>query len=420
MKSTELTSGWTLTATGGDPEGRLPDEIAAAVPGTSHVDLLAAGLIPDPYLDGNEFELRWLFDVDWQYRTTLDPTRLDLSATDAGERVDVVFEGVDTMATIAMGAPGSTSTELGRTANMHRTYRFDVSQLLTGEPLELSVDLASATTYAEAEKARLGDRPAPYPTPFNYLRKMACSFGWDWGPDLRTAGLWKPVRLERWRTARLASVRPLVTVDPDGTGRVELHVELERAAEGPLTLGAEIGPSSAMIGLEPDEASAVLTVEVPDARLWWPAGYGEHPLYDLTLTLAATPDEELDRWQRRIGFRTVELDTGADEFGSAFRFSINGAPVFVKGANWIPDDHFLTRITAGSAGPPAGSGGRGEPEPDAGLGRRDLRDRRRSTRPATSAGCWSGRTSCSPAPPIRRSSRWPPRSRPRRARTSSG
>src|SRR5690242_8413448 len=118
MISTELATGWTLQATGGDPDGRLPGEIPAEVPGTTHTDLLAAGLIPDPFLDGNEFELTWLFDVDWRYRTVLDPASLDLSAPAADERVDLVFAGLDTVATITLGG-----SELGRTANMHRSYR---------------------------------------------------------------------------------------------------------------------------------------------------------------------------------------------------------------------------------------------------------------------------------------------------------
>jgi len=74
MIPTELTNGWTLRATGGDPDERLPkDDLPATVPGSSHLDLIGAGLIADPYLDGNEFEQTWLFDVDWRYRTTLDP-----------------------------------------------------------------------------------------------------------------------------------------------------------------------------------------------------------------------------------------------------------------------------------------------------------------------------------------------------------
>ncbi|HEU4909672.1 MAG TPA: glycoside hydrolase family 2 protein, partial [Propionibacteriaceae bacterium] len=297
-------------------------------------------------LDGNEAALRWMYDVDWRYAVTLDPNDLDLQPPEPGERLDVIFEGIDTIGTVRVGK-GSDKIELGRTYNMHRSYRFDISSHVTGEPLELEVDLASATKYAEAERARLGDRPSAYPdAPFNFIRKMACSFGWDWGPDLRTAGLWQPVRLERWNVARLAQVVPLITLDSTGTGRVELRIGLERLdSKASLTLAAEILGLRAEISLDGETTTATVVIDVPDAPVWWPVGYGEQPLADLTLTLA-TDDQELDRWQRRIGFRTLELDTSPDGIGTRFTISINGKPVFVKGANWIPDDHFLTRITA--------------------------------------------------------------------------
>ncbi|MBU4335153.1 MAG: glycoside hydrolase family 2 protein, partial [Actinobacteria bacterium] len=201
--------------------------------------------------------------------------------------------------------------------------------------------------YALAERDRLGARPAAYSAPFNYVRKMACSFGWDWGPDLRTAGIWRPVRVERWRTARLARVRPLVTVDPDGTGRVEVRVDLELSgltAPVALTVQVEVGGQVQQARVDPGVEEAVLVARVPDAPLWWPVGYGTQPLVPLTVTVTG-PDGELGRWTRRIGFRTVELDTADDEHGTAFVLRVNGRPVFVKGVNWIPDDHLLTRIT---------------------------------------------------------------------------
>src|SRR5699024_9962035 len=117
---------------------------------------------------------------------------------------------------------------------------------------------------------------------FNMVRKMACSFGWDWGPDLQTAGLWKPVRLERWSRARLASVRPLVTVDEHGTGHVQVHVDLARTASpdlehhgdtvvtAALAAAHGLGDHVATITVGPDERSAVVHVEVPGAPLWWP------------------------------------------------------------------------------------------------------------------------------------------------------
>ena len=244
------------------------------------------------------------------------------------------------------GSPGLPGGGRRDASGRSRSYRFDISSYLGDGPLELEVDLRSATAYAEAERQRLGDRPRAYPAPYNFIRKMACSFGWDWGPDLRTAGLWKPVRLERWSLARIAQVVPLVRIDDGGNGRVELRIELERLdSEAPLTLTAEILGQRVSGAVDHDGATATLVIDVPEAPLWWPVGYGEQPLAELTLVLS-TGDLELDRWQRKLGFRSVELDTSADDIGTAFSISVNRRPVFVKGVNWIPDDHFLTRLTA--------------------------------------------------------------------------
>ena len=341
MLRTDLRTGWTVHAVGSDPAGRVPEIYPAEVPGCVHTDLMAAGVIPDPYLDGNEAALRWMYGVDWRYATVLDADVLDLQLPRPHEQVDLVFDGIDTVGTVRLR-----KTELGRTYNMHRSYRFDISSYLGDGPLELEVDLRSATAYAEAERQRLGDRPRAYPAPYNFIRKMACSFGWDWGPDLRTAGLWKPVRLERWSLARIAQVVPLVRIDDGGNGRVELRIELERLdSEAPLTLTAEILGQRVAGAVDHDGATATLVIDVPEAPLWWPVGYGEQPLAELTLVLS-TGDLELDRWQRKLGFRSVELDTSADDIGTAFSISVNRRPVFVKGVNWIPDDHFLTRLTA--------------------------------------------------------------------------
>ncbi|WP_282947984.1 glycoside hydrolase family 2 protein [Cellulomonas endometrii] len=316
--------------------------VPAAVPGCVHTDLLAAGLIPDPYLDANEAALRWLHDTDWTYERALT-----LAPASPGERVDLVLDGVDTVGTVALGG-----RVLGSTANMHRSYRFDVRELADGDERPLTVDLRSATAYADELRDALGDRPSAYsPVPFNFVRKMACSFGWDWGPDLRTAGLWKPVRVERWSVARLARVRPQVGLGPDGTGRVAVHVDVERSGLGdatPLTVRAAVHGVAAETTVPADATSAVLELAVPGAPVWWPVGHGDQPLADLEVTLAVAQDGgavSLDAWHRRVGFRSVALDTTDDEHGTRFTVVVNGRPVEVRGANWIPDDHFVSRIT---------------------------------------------------------------------------
>ncbi|MGY5106869.1 glycoside hydrolase family 2 protein, partial [Streptomyces sp. 900105245] len=317
----QLGEGWIL-----DHDGT---GIPARVPGCVHTDLLAAGLIPDPFLGTNEHEVEWVGRRSWTYEIPLPATQ------STHERTDLVFDGIDTAARITLdGKP------LARTRNMHRSYRFDV----TGRSGELRVEFASAYEEAQSVRELTGERPNVYPAPSQYIRKMACSFGWDWGPTVVTAGLWRPVRVERWSTARLAQVRPLVTVD-ESTGRVELRVEVERTGHGagrPLTARASVAGVEAQESVEGDTATLVL--DVPDVRLWWPRGYGEQPLYNVDLTLL-DGTEELDTWQRRVGFRTVEIDRSTDDHGTGFTFVVNGVRVFVRGINWIPDDVLPSRVT---------------------------------------------------------------------------
>ncbi|QNP65873.1 glycoside hydrolase family 2 protein [Streptomyces genisteinicus] len=318
---TQLTDGWHLLHDG--------ESLPAAVPGCVHTDLLAAGLIEDPYIGEREKEVAWIGRRDWTYRT-------DVAHGSTHERTDLVFEGLDTAARITFGG-----RELGTTRNMHRAYRFDVTGLTGG----LEVHFTSAYDEAEAVRQVTGSRPNVYPEPSQYIRKMACNFGWDWGPTLVTAGIWRPARLEHWSVARVASVRPLVTVE-DGTGRVEVRLAVERTATGAgraLTARAAVDGRTAEVSFDGDEA--VILLDVPGARLWWPRGYGDQALHDLDVTLSAGDGTVLDTWHRRIGFRTVALDRSADEHGTGFTLVVNGERIFARGVNWIPDDAFPSRIT---------------------------------------------------------------------------
>jgi beta-mannosidase len=333
---TPLHDAWTLRPL----EGPLPADLAdlgsrpvpATVPGCVHTDLLAADLIPDPYLDENERLLEWIGHTSWRYSTTFRA-----AAAAQGERVDLDFEGLDTVATVSLNG-----TVLGSTANMHRSHRFDVRGVLVDGDNEMTVDFAAQTDATEQASQDLGPRPHVNRYPFNGIRKMACNFGWDWGPELVTAGIWRPVTLHRWTTARLAAVRPLVGVDGT-TGTVEVHVDVELASGGyPVRVAADIAGQEAEAEVGPD-GTAVLRLEVTDASLWWPRGHGQQPLYPVRVRLLAD-DAELETWERRVGFRTVTLDTTPDATGTPFTFVVNGKPILVRGANWIPDDCFPSRI----------------------------------------------------------------------------
>jgi beta-mannosidase len=332
-----LDRAWTLRPIGGEPNVG-PDPVPATVPGCVHTDLLATGLIPDPYLDDNELRLGWIGRTDWAYETTFDWT------PDGAARTELECAGLDTIATVELNG-----VVLGETANMHREYRYDVTAALRPGDNRLAVRFAAPYGYAERLRDELGDRPSAYPEPYNFIRKMACNFGWDWGPTLVTAGIWRPIGLRSWSTARLTAVRPQASAD----GRVIVHATLDRVspdrvspgdfAADELTLTVGVAGRTTKAVIPAGRTTATVELKVDSPGLWWPRGHGEQPLYDLDVELAG-PGGPLDGWRRRIGFRDVHVDTAPDERGSAFTLVVNGVPVFARGANWIPDDCFPTRV----------------------------------------------------------------------------
>lgn len=337
MKRTAISHGWALSHIAGpgpSSSGGLKD-VPATVPGTVHTDLLAAGIIEDPYLDGNEALQAWVAQSDWRYTTSFEWVPGD-------ERSELVFEGLDTVAAVALNGHPVLHAE-----NMHRTHRIDATTHLVPGTNHLTVEFSSAVREADRRSLELGYRPHANHHPYNALRKMACSFGWDWGIATATAGIWKPVHLQQWSTARLASVRPVATVD-GADGVVQVHVEVARASgHEPLLITAGIGGATVRAVISPGSSSAVLALRLPSVDLWWPRGYGEPALYRLDVGLRPAEDcngQALDTWSQAIGFRTVTLAMAEDSAGTGFGIEVNGRPVFVKGANWIPDDAFPHRV----------------------------------------------------------------------------
>jgi beta-mannosidase len=326
-----LTTGWSATPTRGD---RIPVEIVGAVipaevPGSIHTDLLSAGLIPDPFSDDHERLVAWIGSTDWRYRTSFEWT------ADEQTHSDLVFHGLDTVARVTLN--GSVVLE---SRNQHRTYRVPVRSLLVEGENELVVDFEAPVTYADRASLELGYRPHVNHHPYNAIRKMASNYGWDWGIDAATVGIWRTVELESWSTARIATARPSTTVSGD-SGTLDVAVELEFDRPTPLTLRVTIDGTPVTVPAGP-VASA--TVQLPEVRRWWPNGYGEQALYDVLVELldGETP---IDTWSKRVGFRSITLDVTPDEDGTPMTFVVNGQPLFVRGANWIPDDAFVHRVT---------------------------------------------------------------------------
>ncbi len=337
-RDTPLDSGWTLhqhrRADGAPDVAPVP----ATVPGCTHTDLFDAGVIPDPFIDTNEQAVAWVAECDWRYTRTLTVTPDDL----AHEHVELVFDGLDTLATIVVnGSP------VGGAANMHRRHRFDVRSLIVAGDNTLDVVFASATAHAEALRDSEGVWPSSsFGRPFNYVRKMACSWGWDWGPWLTSAGIWRPARLEAWSTARLGDIRPHVRFGDAGEASVRVEIDVHGATDLVQAKATLRDPDGAVV--TSGSGSGIVELDAGEVRRWWPHTHGDQPLYELTIELVdadGAHDVVHDRRTQPIGFRTIELDTSIDPVGSAFTIVVNGRPIFARGVNWIPDDVFPTRIT---------------------------------------------------------------------------
>ena len=176
---------------------------------------------------------------------------------------------------------------------------------------------------------------------------------------MANAGIWREIGIDSWSGVRLAEVRPLVDVSADGTGILNVHVVVERAGKGrimsPMDAHSQQTPVPVHVTLEgygtmleadgsvgQGRNETTITIAVPEAKLWWPIGYGDQPLYAVSVTAGADLQAA---WSGRIGFRTTHVDTRADEVGRPFQIYVNDVPVHAHGYNWIPDDAFISRIS---------------------------------------------------------------------------
>ena len=337
MRIIDLGGQWTVRRA--SARGSIPAE----VPGCIHSDLLAAGRIPDPFWRDNERKQMWIGEADWVYRRDFEVP----AETLACRRVLLRCEGLDTLATVRINGHLA-----GRADNMFRTWEFDVRRLLRAGANSIEVRFASAVRYIQRRRRRrqmleigAGDHKL---AGLSWIRKEQCNFGWDWGPICVTCGIWKPMRLVAFDAARLSDVQ--VLQDHSRKGRVGLTVRVAAETVGAAKLAARVVVercgnvvAEAAVPLRRGRGSARLEVRRPE--LWWPAGMGDQPLYDVRVELLDGGGAAIDGWRRRVGLRTLRLVRRLDRWGESFRFEANGVPFFAKGANWIPPEVFVTRVT---------------------------------------------------------------------------
>lgn len=308
-------------------------EYNAKVPGCIHADLIRQGVLEDPNWRDNELKAQWVGTTGWTYARTF---KVDQALLDAC-RVVLSADGLDTLATVSVNGHRVASTD-----NMHRYWEWDIRSTLRLGENEIAVHFEPVSRYLSEHGAR---DPLPAWNEYyghkhrGWLRKMHSNFGWDWSPVLVSCGIWRDIRIKAFSGARLSDVRVwqehnngAVTVGVDAsvevvdTGAYGVRVSVRRK-------GRVVGEAGAyVVNREP----AVCSVPIDAPELWWPAGMGEQPLYEVHVELLGDGAVVLDSWRKRIGLRTLRLVRERDQWGESFAFLANGRPFFVKGTNWVP------------------------------------------------------------------------------------
>lgn len=303
----------------------------AKVPGTVHTDLLSNQLISDPFFGVNEKQLQWIENEDWQYQTTFTISKAELKHQNA----ILHFDGLDTFAEVYLNG-----TKILSANNMFRTWKVDVKRVLKVGQNKLQITFASAVKKGKEEAKKL-----PYTLPGDekvFTRKAQYHFGWDWGPRFVTAGIYKKVVLRFWDNAILSQVKTNQDLSDKTLAKVVFSVDINTNKVGQYQL--KINDKTEEIQLQKGQNTLSFSYEIKNPKLWWPNGLGEAHLYPFDIHLIKDM-QVIDSQKVTLGLRTIELVQEKDDIGKSFYFKVNGQPVYMKGANVIPPDSFLPRVS---------------------------------------------------------------------------
>lgn len=306
--TTSLAHGWTLHGDGIPPT-------PASVPGYVHLDLMRAGIIPDPHKQMWERSCQWVDELNWVYSCEFEFTpHADLPFT------ELVFPGLDTFCMICIDGQA-----VAKTANAFLPCRIDLSKLILPGKHTLTLQFESAVKKGRAlRQDYFSKHGLPLETKcFDeraFVRKPQYMFGWDWGPRLVSCGITAVPYLHQYR-----SRIDRILLDQNYSGSPCLSVDVKMA-------GQEGVPTIQFAGETIQGSSATFSTGRLDR--WFPRNYGNPVLHPLTIGI------EGESRIYPVGLRKVELVQEPDEFGKSFEFSINDQKVYALGANWIPEASF--------------------------------------------------------------------------------
>ena len=312
----------------------------ATVPGVVHLDLFNNNMIEDPYWENNELKQRWIENENWVYvnHILFDPTIYNT------DNIELVFEGLDTYATVLLNGDTILIAD-----NMFRSWTIDIKEKLIAGLNEIKVIFTSPILHNKesvenyAYRLPSGNETADIKTKVSsFTRKAAYHFGWDWGPRFVTSGIWRPVKLKGWNNAKISSFQ--TTTISIESSNANMQTTLEIHADKPGEYVVVFDSIKETYDLEKGTNNIAYNFTIKNPNLWWCNGMGEAFLYKHEIDLFYNK-KHTSSIGYKYGVRTIELINEKDSIGTSFYFKLNGKPVFMKGANYIPQDMFLPRVT---------------------------------------------------------------------------
>ncbi len=307
----------------------------ATVPGNVHSDLLDNNLIEHPFIKNNEDSLQWISETDWVYKTTFNL----LESTLLYQHSTLNFEGLDTYAKVFLN-----DSLILDANNAFRTWTIDVKSLLKAEN-NLRIEFSKPSTYEIPEKEKLS-----YTLPEGnrvFTRKAQFQYGWDWGIKLNTAGIWKPITLNFWNETKIDDVFIKQLDLNDDIAKLSADLEIQNSIRGPFSIEVLVNNEfnhSIQIKNDTSYTDYKIHFEIKSPKRWWPHNLGNPYQYDLEFVIKQD-NQVLANYSLKKGLRTVKLVTEKDEIGETFFFEVNGVPVYMKGANYIPQHSMQNLVT---------------------------------------------------------------------------
>jgi beta-mannosidase len=317
----------------------------AEVPGCVHTDLMRNKLIPDPFVGTNEQSLQWIGEKNWIYETTFDVPAEVLKK----ETVEIVFHGLDTYADVTLN-----DSLILKANNMFRTWRIDCRKLLLERGNHIVLRFKNVFDEnlpkhksAPFELQAFANNDQADSKIAMYSRKAQFHYGWDWGPRLITCGMWRPMYIEAWDKFKIQDVQvQQKNVSSAGADIVSVFNILstkEQTVTATISLDG-LNLLTDTLQLQPGLNKIFRINHYDHPQLWWTNGLGAQKLYTYGLSMKEESGHQ-DTYSTKIGIRSVEVIREKDSVGTSMMVRLNGVPVFMKGANYIPQDNFQNRVT---------------------------------------------------------------------------